>query len=75
MAVADLMALREAGANLVAFSVPGPYHVLEATPWPAAANHLEQLIEAATAADLYVLISLRTGPGRGEGDLRHPLIS
>ncbi|HHH10573.1 MAG TPA: hypothetical protein ENK23_00645, partial [Sorangium sp.] len=66
---ADLVALRQAGANMVVFSVPGTYHVLTTEPWPAMQAHLTKLVDWAQQADLYTVIAFRTGPGRGEGDI------
>ena len=41
----DLLDLREQGANLVNYSVPGSYHVLSATPWPEMRQHLSELVQ------------------------------
>jgi hypothetical protein len=65
----DLRALRSAGANYVNFSVPGIFHVKSNGPWPEMAAHLETMVSWARAENLFVVISVRTGPGRGEGDI------
>ncbi len=65
----DFDALRAAGANLVVLSVPGTWRVQQVQPWPEMQAHLGWLIDAAEAADLFVVIAFRTGPGRGEGDI------
>jgi hypothetical protein len=65
----DLRALRAAGANVVSFSVPGPWHVRGRRPWPEMRAHLDKLVGWAADEGLFAIVSLRTGPGRGEGDL------
>ena len=69
LALSDLVALRQAGANLVIFSVPGTFHVRTTTQWPAMQAHLTTLVNWAEQADLFAVIAFRTGPGRGEGDI------
>ena len=63
----DLAGLAAAGANLVVLSHPGIF--TEGAPYrldgDALAN-LDRLVEMATAADLFVVIAFRTGPGRSE---------
>ncbi len=66
---ADFLALRSKNANYVNLSVPGPYGVdsmvLNQENWAM----LQTIVEWARQAGLYVVISFRTGPGRGEGDI------
>ena len=61
---ADLDALADLGANVVNFSHPGifterPPYVLD----EQAQANLDRLIEMAAQADLFVVITFRTGPG------------
>lgn len=63
----DLVDLRNKGANFVNFSVPGIYDVRTYAPRADFEGKLDQLVAMATAANLYVVLSFRTGPGRGEG--------
>lgn len=65
----DLQNLADAGANYVNFSIPGTYHVKTNTQWPQMIAHLDNMVQWAKEAGLYVVISARTGPGRGEGDI------
>jgi len=64
---ADFDALSKAGANLVIISHPGflddqqPYSFNKAVQ-----DNLDNLISMAEKADLFVVISFRTGPGRSE---------
>lgn len=63
----DLDRLAELGANLVVLSHPGlfterpPYRLDEDVQ-----ENLDRLIDMACEADLYVVIALRTGPGRSD---------
>ncbi len=64
---ADFDALAAAGANYVNFSVPGlfsvsPPYVLDQD----VQDKLDELLAMAEKADLFVVISARTGPGRSE---------
>ncbi len=64
---ADFDALAAAGANYVNLSVPGVYTVRP--PYrldEAALAHLDALVAMAVQADLFVVISIRSGPGRSE---------
>jgi hypothetical protein len=66
-ATADFAALAGMGANYVNFSVPGIYH--ETAPYaidPGVVASLDQMLDAADAANLFVVLSFRTGPGRNE---------
>ena len=65
----DFKALRAARANYVNFSVPGIFHVRGSPAWPEMVAHLDNLVSWAKAAGLFIVISVRTGPGRGEGDI------
>ena len=64
---ADLNGLSALGANYVNLSLPGlfteepPYHLDE-----AAQKNLDRWLDRCTKADLFVVISFRTGPGRNE---------
>jgi hypothetical protein len=63
----DLDALADLGANVVNFSHPGifterPPYVLD----EHAQANLDRLIEMAAQADLFVVITFRTGPGRSD---------
>jgi hypothetical protein len=63
----DLDRLAAAGANLVVLSHPGLY--AETAPYvldTAMVENLDRLIRMAAEADLFVVIALRTGPGRSE---------
>ena len=67
---ADFKALREAGANYVNLSIPGPFNV--DPPYQqndAFVDELDRLVGFAKLNNLKVVIALRTGPGRGEGDI------
>ena len=63
----DFQRLRQMGANYVNFSVPGifserpPYRFL-----PEVLSELQALVRLAERADLFVVLSFRTGPGRNE---------
>ncbi len=64
---ADFDALAAAGANYVSLSVPGLF--TEKSPFqldPAVQANLDHLLEMVANADLFVTISVRTGPGRSE---------
>jgi hypothetical protein len=65
----DYQDLRNHNANLVNLSVPGTYDVLTYQPRTDFSNRLKELVDGAEQADLFVIISLRTAPGRGEGDI------
>jgi len=66
----DFDQLSLAGANYVVLSIPGlftenpPYQVDELIQ-----QNLDDLVEMATNADLFVTIAFRTGPGRAEWSL------
>ena len=64
---ADFDRLSALGANYVNISHPGLF--TETPPYepdPAVVENLDMLIEMAGRADLFVVISFRTGPGRSE---------
>jgi len=66
-AQADFNRLAALGANYVNLSIPGlftkrPPYQLDT----AARDHLDQLLEQARQANLFVVISFRTGPGRSD---------
>ena len=64
---AALQALARSGANLVILSHPGTF--TEQAPHradPAIEAHLDDMIERCERAGLFVVIGLRTGPGRSE---------
>jgi hypothetical protein len=66
----DFHDLRALGANFVDLSVPGPYDVRP--PYARRLDFLGMLdryIDYAAIARLYAVISCRTAPGRGEGDI------
>lgn len=63
----DFMALSRAGANYVNLSIPGIF--TEKPPYQLdqqALAHLDTLLDMADKADLFVVISYRTGPGRSD---------
>lgn len=63
----DFDALAEAGANLVVMSFPELWSV--GTPWrrdAAMADALGRQLDNARAAGLYVVLALRSGPGRSD---------
>ncbi len=63
----DFDRLAAMGANLVVISHPGLYSEKAAFGLDAAIeNNLDRLLEMAARADLFVVIALRTGPGRSE---------
>jgi hypothetical protein len=67
----DFDDLKNAGANYVNFSVPGPYDVdgtSNAPNW----TQLKQLVDFATKANLKIVIGFRTAPGRNEDDFIFP---
>lgn len=64
---ADFAALAEAGANLVVMSFPELWTV--GAPWKRdqqMADLLGRQLDAARAAGLYVVLALRSGPGRSD---------
>ena len=63
----DFDDLAAAGANVVMISHPAPF--AEAPPYaldPAMEASLDSLVAMATRADLFVVLTFRTGPGRSE---------
>ncbi len=67
---ADFAALAAEGANLADLSMPGLYGVSD--PWAldeGLEDELELLLQHAEAADVFVVISFRSGPGRSEHSL------
>lgn len=63
----DFYQLSRWGANYVTLSVPGLY--TETPPYRLRREvmaHLEALVDKAEQADLFVVLSFRTGPGRNE---------
>ena len=63
----DFDALSASGANVVMISHPAPF--AEAPPYsfePRMAESLAGYVEMAAAADLFVVLTFRTGPGRSE---------
>lgn len=63
----DFDRLAEAGANVVVLSHPGLF--TETAPYVldrAVQANLDRLVEMAERADLFIVIALRTGPGRSE---------
>ncbi|MBN1267348.1 MAG: cellulase family glycosylhydrolase [Anaerolineales bacterium] len=65
--LSDLQTLASHGANLVNISHPGLY--TETPPYEldeAVQANLDQLLDWALEADLFVVIAFRTGPGRSE---------
>lgn len=63
----DFAALRALGANVVDVSHPGIF--TEIAPFvldDAVLGSLEETVDAAAAAGLFVVVSFRTGPGRNE---------
>lgn len=69
----DLKALRCSGANFVQFSMPGIFYVKDPGKkdwyWKNMRNHMVHLVTMAQEQGLFVVLSYRTGPGRGEGDI------
>ncbi len=64
---ADFDALAAQGANYVNISGPGLFTVSPPyEPDPQVVANLDRLLEMAANADLFVVISARTGPGRSE---------
>ncbi len=64
---ADFDALAAAGANYVNFSVPGLFTVQPPyEPDPDVIETIDQLLEMAANAGLYVVLSARSGPQRSE---------
>ncbi len=64
---ADFDALRQQGANWVVLSVMGPYTVTPPyEPDPRAMDHIAALVDMAWRADLFVVLAVRSGPGRSE---------
>jgi aryl-phospho-beta-D-glucosidase BglC (GH1 family) len=65
--LSDFQKLAQMGANYVNFSVPGiftekpPYVVM-----PKVVQNLDNMVQLAKQAGLFVVISYRTGPGRNE---------
>lgn len=71
-AAQDFADLRRLGANVVVLSHPGPF--TEAPPYrpdPDVVANLDRLVGLAAAADLFVVIAVRTGPGRSEFTFFH----
>lgn len=63
----DFDALAAQGANWVVLSVMGPYSVTRPyRPDPQALAHIAYLVDMAWQADLFVVIAVRSGPGRSE---------
>ncbi len=63
----DFDALAAQGANWVVLSVMGPYSVTRPyRPDPQALAHIAHLVDMAWQADLFVVIAVRSGPGRSE---------
>lgn len=65
----DFQSLRQAGANYVNLSIPGTFDVKTEVLNQSFENKLDSLVQAAKRNQLYTVISIRTGPGRGEGDI------
>ena len=66
-APADFDRLAARGANYVNFSIPGLF--TERPPYELdtqARDHIDRLLEQARAADLFVTLAFRTGPGRSD---------
>jgi heme-degrading monooxygenase HmoA len=64
---ADFDALAASGANYVNISAPGLFTVFPPyEPDEDVQTTLDSLVEMAAAADLFVVLSARTGPGRSE---------
>lgn len=64
---ANLKKLAALGANYANLSFPGLMNETAPYAWREdVAQYLDRLIERARQADLYVVISFRTGPGRNE---------
>ncbi|HET7010612.1 MAG TPA: cellulase family glycosylhydrolase [Anaerolineales bacterium] len=64
---ADFDGLADAGANYVNLSVPGIFTMLPPYALDERAQaHLDSLLEMAARADLFAVISFRTGPGRSD---------
>jgi len=66
----DLISLKKSGANVVVFSVPGPFNVR--SPWgpnPDSIYALDTHVKWAKEVDLFVVLGIRTGPGRSEEDI------
>ena len=62
--------LRSAGANVVFLSIPGPFmvqppHTVDAD----AVGLLDDLVNKAEEAGLFVVLAFRTSPGRNENDI------
>lgn len=63
----DFIVLREQGANVVSLNYPGPFTV--ESPYrldPEALQYLDNAIDWAEEAGLYVIIHFRNGPGKSE---------
>jgi aryl-phospho-beta-D-glucosidase BglC (GH1 family) len=66
----DIKNLAAKRANMVTFSIPGPFNVMH--PWKKNKNHvkeIDKLVRWAKEANLYVVLAIRTGPGRSEADI------
>ncbi len=66
----DFNQLAALGANYIVLSVPGIFS--ESPPYqidPAVQQNLDNLLDMAAKADLFVTIAFRTGPGRAEWSL------
>jgi hypothetical protein len=64
---AALQALSQSGANLVVLSHPGTFtEQAPHNPDPEIEAHLDNMIDRCAQAGLFVVIGLRTGPGRSE---------
>lgn len=62
--------LRSAGANIVFLSIPGPFMVESPYAVDAeAVTLLDDLVNSAEAAGLFVVLAFRTSPGRSENDI------
>jgi aryl-phospho-beta-D-glucosidase BglC (GH1 family) len=68
---ADIFAqLRSAGANVVFLSIPGPFRVQSPYTVDAdAVELLDDLVNKAEEAGLFVVLAFRTSPGRNENDI------
>jgi cysteinyl-tRNA synthetase len=63
----DIQDLRALGANVINATYPGVFDIL--APYginQTALNYLDNLVDWAAEADIYVVINFRSGPGRNE---------